>query len=85
MVTHIFLIIISSYLDNTDLILFMYPFIELVVSPLTVMEKNKRINPIAKVESKTAGTFDDTFAAAQTCPTKAILIIDRYTGEQIYP
>lgn len=49
------------------------------------MEKNKRINPIAKVESETAGTFDDTFAAAQTCPTKAILIIDRYTGEQIYP
>ncbi|MER3408199.1 MAG: ferredoxin, partial [Chloroflexota bacterium] len=25
------------------------------------------------------------YAAAQTCPTKAIKIIDRFTGEQIFP
>jgi molecular chaperone DnaJ len=29
--------------------------------------------------------FDRILAAAQTCPTKAIRIIDRYTGEQIFP
>lgn len=58
---------------------------ETLAPGIFVVEKNKRINPKARVESETAGTFDDILAAAQTCPTKAILIIDRYTGEQIYP
>ncbi|HET7147448.1 MAG TPA: DnaJ domain-containing protein [Candidatus Nitrosopolaris sp.] len=50
-----------------------------------VLEKNKRINPKVRVESETAATFESILAAAQTCPTKAIKIVDRYTGEQIYP
>lgn len=58
---------------------------ETLAPGIFVVEKNKRINPKARVESETAGTFDDILAAAETCPTKAILIIDRYTGEQIYP
>jgi curved DNA-binding protein CbpA len=58
---------------------------ETLAPGIFVVEKNKRINPKARVESETAGTFDDILDAAQTCPTKAILIIDRYTGEQIYP
>ena len=58
---------------------------ETLAPGIFVVEKNKRINPKARVVSETAGTFDDILDAAQTCPTKAILIIDRYTGEQIYP
>lgn len=50
-----------------------------------VLEKNKRINPKAMVESETGADFRTILAAAQTCPTKAIKLIDRYTGEQIYP
>ncbi|HEY5631940.1 MAG TPA: DnaJ domain-containing protein [Nitrososphaeraceae archaeon] len=50
-----------------------------------VVEKNKIVNPKAIVKSETGADFDMILAAAQTCPTKAIRIIDRYTGEQIFP
>jgi molecular chaperone DnaJ len=50
-----------------------------------VVDKNKMINPKAVVKSETGADFDMILAAAQTCPTKAIRIIDRYTGEQIFP
>jgi curved DNA-binding protein CbpA len=50
-----------------------------------VVEKNKLINPKAIVVSETAANFNTILAAAETCPTKAIIIIDRYTGKQIYP
>jgi curved DNA-binding protein CbpA len=58
---------------------------ETLAPKVFVLEKNKRINPKAKVVSETGADFDAILAAAQTCPTKAIRIIDRYTGEQIYP
>lgn len=50
-----------------------------------VVEKNKLINPKALVASETGANFNTILAAAETCPTKAIIIIDRYTGKQIYP
>ena len=49
------------------------------------VEKNKRMNPKARVECETCADYDTIHAAAATCPTKAIRIIDRYTGEQLYP
>lgn len=49
------------------------------------VEKNKRVNPKAKVECETCADYEVIHAAAATCPTKAIKIIDRYTGEQLYP
>jgi ferredoxin len=58
---------------------------ETLAPKVFVLEKNKRINPKVRVESETGATFESILAAAQTCPTKAIRIIDRYTGEQIYP
>ena len=58
---------------------------ETLAPKVFVLEKNKRINPKVKVESETGANFESILAAAQTCPTKAIKIIDRYTGEQIYP
>ena len=58
---------------------------ETLAPKVFVVEKNKRINPKAIVESETGANFETILAAAQTCPTKAIKIVDRYTGEQIYP
>jgi DnaJ-class molecular chaperone len=50
-----------------------------------VVDKDKMINPKATLKSGTGDNFEAILAAAQTCPTKAIIIRDRYTGEQIYP
>ena len=58
---------------------------ETLAPKVFVVEKNKNFNPKAKVESEIGGTFEQILSAAETCPTKAIKIIDRYTGEQIYP
>jgi molecular chaperone DnaJ len=56
------------------------------ISPkVFAVDKNKHINPKARVQSETADTLDRIVMAAQACPTKAIKIIDRYTGNQIYP
>ena len=49
------------------------------------VETNKIINPKAVVVSETGDNFESILDAAQTCPTKAIIIIDRYTGKQIFP
>jgi curved DNA-binding protein CbpA len=58
---------------------------ESIAPKVFVVDKNKHINPKARVESETADTLDRIIMAAQACPTKAIEIIDRYTGHQIYP
>jgi ferredoxin len=58
---------------------------ETLAPKVFVVEKNKILNPKAIVKSETGADFDMILAAAQTCPTKAIRIIDRYTGEQIFP
>jgi ferredoxin len=50
-----------------------------------LVERDKNFNPKAKVISEIGEDFDSLLAAAQTCPTKAISIIDRNTGEYIYP
>ena len=42
------------------------------------------INPKARIVSENAANQETILAAAQTCPTKAIKIIDRYTGEQLF-
>jgi curved DNA-binding protein CbpA len=49
------------------------------------VDKDKMINPKATVKSETGDDFERILDAARTCPTKAIIIRDRYTGEQIYP
>ncbi len=58
---------------------------ESIAPKVFVVDKNKHINPKARVESETAEPLDRIIMAAQACPTKAIKIIDRYTGHQIYP
>jgi molecular chaperone DnaJ len=58
---------------------------EILAPNVFVVQKDKMINPKATVESETGADIETIVAAAQTCPTKAIIIIDRYTGEQIYP
>jgi len=58
---------------------------ESIAPRVFVVDKNKRINPKAKVESETGDNLDRILLAAQACPTKAIKIIDRYTGDQLYP
>jgi DnaJ-class molecular chaperone len=49
------------------------------------VDKNKILNPKATVKSETGNDFESILDAAETCPTKAIIIRDRYTGRQIYP
>ena len=58
---------------------------ETLAPKVFVVEKNKMINPKAKIVSETGANHEAILAAAQTCPTKAIKIIDRYTGEQVFP
>jgi curved DNA-binding protein CbpA len=58
---------------------------ETLAPKVFVVEKNRRINPKAVVISETAEAFETILDAAQTCPTKAIFIIDRHTGERIFP
>jgi len=58
---------------------------ETIAPNVFVVDKSKHINPKAKVQSETADTLDRIVMAAQACPTKAIKIIDRHTGNQIYP
>lgn len=58
---------------------------ETIAPKVFVVDKSKHINPKARVQSGTADTLDRIVMAAQACPTKAIKIIDRYTGNQIFP
>ena len=58
---------------------------ETLAPKVFVVEKNRRINPKAIVISETAEDFETILDAAKTCPTKAIFIIDKYTGERIFP
>jgi curved DNA-binding protein CbpA len=58
---------------------------ERIAPGVFMLDKKKRINPKAKVESEVGADFETLLAAAHNCPTRAIKIVDRYTGEQIYP
>lgn len=58
---------------------------ETLAPKVFVVEKDKPINPKAIVKSETGAEFETILDAAKTCPTKAIIIIDRYTGERIFP
>ena len=58
---------------------------ETLAPKVFAVEKNKRINPKAIVKSETGANIETILDAAKTCPTKAIIIIDRYSGERIYP
>jgi ferredoxin len=58
---------------------------EILAPKVFVLEKNKMINPKVRIESEDDASFDNILAAAETCPTKAIKIIDRYSGDQVYP
>jgi ferredoxin len=58
---------------------------EILAPKVFVLEKNKMINPKVRIESEDDASFDEILAAAETCPTKAIKIIDRYSGDQVYP
>ena len=49
------------------------------------VDKNKMFNPKATIKSETGNDFESILNAAETCPTKAIILRDRYTGRQIYP
>lgn len=44
-----------------------------------MLEKNKIINPKVRIESEDGASFEDILSAAETCPTKAIRIIDRHS------
>jgi curved DNA-binding protein CbpA len=57
---------------------------ESIAPKVFVVDKSKHINPKARVQSEAADMLDRIVMAAQACPTNAIRITDRYTGNQIY-
>lgn len=58
---------------------------EVLAPRIFYLDKNKMINPKAKVISEDDEEFDAILAAAQTCPTKAIYIVDSFTDDQVFP
>lgn len=58
---------------------------EVLAPKVFVVEKERQFNPKAIVISETAEDFETILDAAKTCPTKAIIIIDRYTGNRVFP
>jgi curved DNA-binding protein CbpA len=58
---------------------------EVLAPKVFVLEKNKIINPKVRIESEDGAPFEDILSAAETCPTKAIRIVDRQSGEQVFP
>ena len=58
---------------------------EILAPHVFQVETNKIINPKAVVISESEDNFESILDAAQTCPTKAIIIIDKHTGKQIFP
>lgn len=54
---------------------------ERIAPGVFILDKTKRINPRAKVESEVGADFETLLVAAHNCPTRAIKIVDRYTGE----
>lgn len=58
---------------------------EVLAPKVFVLEKNKIVNPKVRVESEDGASVEDILSAAETCPTKAIRIIDRRSGEQVFP
>jgi molecular chaperone DnaJ len=58
---------------------------EVLAPKVFVLDKNKIINPKVRIESEDGASFEDILSAAETCPTKAIRIVDRHSGEQVFP
>lgn len=58
---------------------------ETLAPKVFVVEKNKMINPKAIVKSENGADIETILDAAKTCPTKAIIITDRFSGERIFP
>jgi curved DNA-binding protein CbpA len=58
---------------------------EILAPKVFVLEKDKIINPKVRIVSEDGSPFEDILSAAETCPTKAIRIIDSQSGEQVYP
>jgi curved DNA-binding protein CbpA len=58
---------------------------EVLAPKVFVLEKNKIINPKVRIESEDGAPFEDILSAAETCPTKAIRIVDRHSGAQVFP
>jgi len=58
---------------------------EILAPNVFEVDKNKMFNPKATVKSENGDDFESILNAAETCPTKAIILRDRYTGKQIYP
>ncbi|MGE0691021.1 MAG: DnaJ domain-containing protein [Candidatus Nitrosocosmicus sp.] len=58
---------------------------EVLAPKVFLVEKDRQFNPKAVVISETGEDFETILDAAKTCPTKAIIIIDRYTGNHVFP
>jgi molecular chaperone DnaJ len=58
---------------------------ETLAPKVFIINQNVQFNPKAVVADELGADIETILDAAQTCPTRAIIIIDKVTGEQIYP
>ena len=49
------------------------------------VEKNVKVNPKSKVINENGATSEKILDAAQTCPTKAISVLEKESCRQLYP
>ena len=58
---------------------------ETIVPTVFRVERNVRVNPKSRVINEQGATSEKILDAAQTCPTKAISVIDKETFRRLYP
>ena len=58
---------------------------EMIAPNVFEIDKNKNLNPKSRVKDSRGASTEKIMNAAQTCPTKAIIIKDAVTSERLFP
>lgn len=58
---------------------------EMIAPNVFEIDKNKNLNPKSRVKDPRGASAEKIMNAAQTCPTKAIIVKDAATSERLFP